>query len=326
MKTSTSQSCRAFHNASRSLSTEEITAALTRTHRRAISNYLVRRAAGHPSGCRVMRPYEVEIMFHYILGAADLAGGLANIKRFTFMLRERLGNGRMNIAFERDHAAISIRYGWTGGQCEKNKDATLESLEILLYFLQWAVDSESVFDAIQVPWPFDARTHEVLLKLSRQVSYGSDQIRIDIGGGQLAQPIVKTAAQIRSFYALLPFYLTFGFTRTLNERNYYLQLVRSHFNQHKTLPALGDLAQLCGQSPSSLKRHLAQSDISFRALIAEFRFEGARQLLQEGRLSIKEIAFKLGYQDHNAFRRAFKVWSGLQPSRWRAEPQALPGL
>lgn len=308
----------------RNLSASEIAAALALSRRRAISNYLVRRAAGRTSGCRVMRPYEVEIMFHYILGGRDPAGGLANLKRFTFMLRERLPDGGMTIAFDDGMASITIRYGWINDQCAAFKDATLESLETVLYFLKWAVDCEDVFDVIDVPWHYSEEVQNVLFRLCRRVTYDSDHIRIVIGGGKLSLPIVKTGAQICHFYALLPFYLTFGFSQTLNERSYFLQLIRSYFHEHKSLPTLGDMARLCGQSPSSLKRRLSQCDVSFRDLIMEFRFEGARQLLEEGRLSIKEIAFRLGYQDHNAFRRAFKVWSGLQPSRWRAVPKATP--
>jgi AraC-like DNA-binding protein len=37
-------------------------------------------------------------------------------------------------------------------------------------------------------------------------------------------------------------------------------------------------------------------------------------------ISVKEVAFRLGYNDHNAFRRAFKEWSGVQPSKWRITP------
>lgn len=314
-----------LRNLARALSAAEIAAALALSRRRSIQNYLVRRAAGRANGCRVMRPYEVDIMFHYILGAADLAGGLANMKRFTFMLRERLGNGSCNIEFEQGWAYIVVNYGWRDELYDTTQDAALESMETLLYFLKWAVDYDAVFESMQVPWRYTAQGEIKLSRLCRRISFGGDAIRIVLGPEQLSLPIVKTAQQLPNFQALLPFYWTFGFSRTLNEKNYFAQLVRSYFYEQESLPSLTDLAGVCGQSPSSLKRRLSQCEVTFRDLIAEFRFEGARHLLQEGRLSIKEIAFKLGYLDHNAFRRAFKVWSGVQPSKWRPQAAAPAG-
>jgi len=48
-------------------------------------------------------------------------------------------------------------------------------------------------------------------------------------------------------------------------------------------------------------------------------YEKARSLLEHIRLSIKEIAFQLGFESQNYFSRAFKNSQGLSPARYRSE-------
>jgi AraC-like DNA-binding protein len=51
------------------------------------------------------------------------------------------------------------------------------------------------------------------------------------------------------------------------------------------------------------------------------RIEAAKLLLKENRHSISEIASIVGYDDHSAFSRAFRRYSGCSPRDWhRAHP------
>lgn len=84
-----------------------------------------------------------------------------------------------------------------------------------------------------------------------------------------------------------------------------LLLSRSH-----ALPSLDAAAEALGMSPRSLRRHLMDEGQSFSALVNQFRIEIAKEYLGESRLSAKETAFALGFKDINAFRRAFKTWTG----------------
>ena len=52
------------------------------------------------------------------------------------------------------------------------------------------------------------------------------------------------------------------------------------------------------------------------------RMEISQQLLDEGRHTIKEIAFKCGYRSQNSFAKAFKKLYGLTPTDWQNRPEA----
>lgn len=53
------------------------------------------------------------------------------------------------------------------------------------------------------------------------------------------------------------------------------------------------------------------------------RMEFSQQLLDEGRLTIKEIAFKCGYGSQNSYAKAFKKLYGQTPSDWQNRPEAM---
>ena len=52
------------------------------------------------------------------------------------------------------------------------------------------------------------------------------------------------------------------------------------------------------------------------------RMEFSQQVLDEGRLTIKEIAFKCGYLSQNSYAKAFKKLFGQTPTDWQNRPEA----
>jgi len=67
----------------------------------------------------------------------------------------------------------------------------------------------------------------------------------------------------------------------------------------------------------TLSRRLKDFGTSFQELLDEGRFEIARQLLEDTRLEVSQIAVTLDYADASAFTRAFRRWSGTTPAQWR---------
>jgi AraC-like DNA-binding protein len=57
--------------------------------------------------------------------------------------------------------------------------------------------------------------------------------------------------------------------------------------------------------------------ISPRGLLVRLQVDRAKELLLTSDLSVKEIAFELGYAWQQDFTRAFKKCAGMSPSQWR---------
>ena len=80
-----------------------------------------------------------------------------------------------------------------------------------------------------------------------------------------------------------------------------------------------ELASEIGMSSRTMRRRLAEAEVTFQQLLDECRM---RQALLEFRArpgsSIAQIALRLGYAEHSNFTRAFTRWAGMPPQRYRA--------
>jgi AraC-like DNA-binding protein len=79
-----------------------------------------------------------------------------------------------------------------------------------------------------------------------------------------------------------------------------------------------NVALLFGINERTLRKRLTAEGTSFQQLVSQTRFELAKQLLENTRLPLSEIAAALHFADAAVFSRAFRSWSVTSPSEWRA--------
>jgi AraC-like DNA-binding protein len=88
-------------------------------------------------------------------------------------------------------------------------------------------------------------------------------------------------------------------------------------------PAVEKVAKALGMSARTLQRRLEEHGTSYQQLLDDVRHRSARRLLANTDLDSGEVAFLLGFEEHNSFTRAFQGWEGTTPARWRTKG-ALP--
>jgi AraC-like DNA-binding protein len=79
-----------------------------------------------------------------------------------------------------------------------------------------------------------------------------------------------------------------------------------------------NVALLFGIHERTLRKRLTAEGTSLQQLVGQTRFELAKQLLENTRLPIAEIASALHLADAAVFSRAFRKWSKTSPRDWRA--------
>ncbi len=89
--------------------------------------------------------------------------------------------------------------------------------------------------------------------------------------------------------------------------------------------SLEDMARLMNTSPRTLKRRLQEEGTTFRTLLAQARGAMAETLLGDARLSLAEVAERLGFSDLSSFSQAFKRWYGVPPGAYRSAAQRDSG-
>lgn len=88
-------------------------------------------------------------------------------------------------------------------------------------------------------------------------------------------------------------------------------------------PTIGEVAPALGLSVRSLQRKLALSRTSFVEVLDEVRRDRAERLLDDGVLTLGEIAACVGFAEQASFTRAWQRWRGEAPSRSRRNGSAL---
>lgn len=71
-------------------------------------------------------------------------------------------------------------------------------------------------------------------------------------------------------------------------------------------------------SSRTLKRRLREHQLSFQQLLDEVRRSDSMRLLRDGNLKVEEVARRVAYADPANFTRAFRKWTGITPSAYRA--------
>jgi len=79
-----------------------------------------------------------------------------------------------------------------------------------------------------------------------------------------------------------------------------------------------DIAGEFHMAPTTLRRRLGAEGTSYQSIKDELRRDAAIHHLCTSSLSIADISSLVGFQEPSAFRRAFKTWSGVQPSEYRS--------
>lgn len=88
------------------------------------------------------------------------------------------------------------------------------------------------------------------------------------------------------------------------------------------LPCIDQAAVELGMSRSALHRKLQDENTSYQCLINDFKRRKSEHFLRHTSYTMSEIAEQIGFSDSSTFRRAFKSWTGIQPSQLRSESEA----
>jgi AraC-like DNA-binding protein len=85
----------------------------------------------------------------------------------------------------------------------------------------------------------------------------------------------------------------------------------------RLLPGLQCVADLFDSSPRTLQRQLAAENTSFSQVLDGWRFKAALRLLDDPRMTIREISQTIGYANTPNFERAFRRWTHTSAQRYR---------
>jgi len=94
-----------------------------------------------------------------------------------------------------------------------------------------------------------------------------------------------------------------------------IEQLKNNFSNEITLE---EVASTLNVTPQYLSKVFKEdTGITFKEYLTELRIEMSKTLLRNGELSIKDICYKVGYNDTSYFIRAFKKFEGLTPKDYQ---------
>jgi AraC-like DNA-binding protein len=150
--------------------------------------------------------------------------------------------------------------------------------------------------------------------------FGAEQTAIVFLAADLARPCVDADAQAyaRAMSDLETLNATSGIGFAEQVHRVLQRLLLTGVSVGGTAPDRATVCALYALNPRTLNRRLRDEGTTFAALLAQARYDIARALLRETRLTVQDIACTLGYAGTGPFTLAFRHWSGMTAATWRA--------
>jgi AraC-like DNA-binding protein len=130
----------------------------------------------------------------------------------------------------------------------------------------------------------------------------------------------RVASHVEDVDEILSRRLLAGFDTDSGQGSVVAQVKRAISNTLLVSHIVSPLSEVCatlGYSQTTLRRRLADSDTSYSQIKDHCRQEIAQHLLTNTDLNIEEVSDQLGFCDSDAFRMAFRSWTGKCPTRFR---------
>lgn len=103
-----------------------------------------------------------------------------------------------------------------------------------------------------------------------------------------------------------------------HETSYKGRVKQKLLENPEQFPSQTVMASRFNMTSRTLHRRLVAESTSYRLILEEVKQSLAINYLSNSAMSIKEIAYFLGYEDDRNFSRAFRRWKGVSPSGYRS--------
>jgi len=262
-----------------------------------------------------MHPDEFRLMCHCVATSRTLARVIDRQAMFFRTRHERLSTISLEVGEGSGHVLVDTL------RRRKSFSSFLSDLAGMSVFCRlygWLLGTGEHVFRVGLAYGEGYANEAVSDLFAGQLEFGCPVNRISFPVHMLDMPVVRTPDELEALLVDFPFDFLAAEPDTLALPDRIRTLYAIALSREGRLPGLDRLARLTGQSGSTLRRRLADEGISVRALREQAQKGVAIEALKSGRCSIDDVALRAGFRDGDSFRAAFRRWTGVSPSRFRA--------
>jgi len=207
-----------------------------------------------------------------------------------------------------DHCSLGVHHAF----------AHVSLLRNLLGLGSWLIDSRIPLRAVDFAYPPPpyADVYPILFPTSNGVQFGASHTRMRFDAGYLGLRLRRDEAAMNQMLGrALPLLVQhYRRDRLLVER------VKTCLHTYpQDTQSAADVAQRLHLSVRTLHRQLHDAGTSLQTLKDQTRRDRALELLQRTPWPVKQVASAAGFRHEKSFMRAFRAWTGMTPTEYRAQ-------
>jgi len=276
---------------------------------RALAERIPDPAFGLQAG-RCWHPSNLGTLGYAWLSSSTLRSGLKRLVRYWRIVIA-------DVAVRLDETPQGIEFVHTPPALDDHADAIRDDIVMAIVCDMCRTNFGPAFTprsvAFRHPAPADPKPYEALFGCP--VAFGADANRLVIGLADADHPLPTgnrnlAAAHDRILIEQLARLdkgnVVARFRASLLER-----MTSGEFSEE-------DIARDLHMSRRSMQRRLAEADAGYQSLVDDTRRDMALRYIEDPAKSATDITFLLGYSQQSVFTRAFRRWTGMTPSGYRA--------
>lgn len=197
----------------------------------------------------------------------------------------------------------------------------IEELMCMICKLGGELTSEKLkIASIDLAYPPPPHQHLYHEQFNCPIRFNAPRSKITIESPHLDQPLYTGGADFKDVCQQQCDFLI----RQINDQGSVSSKIKDILSRNEgDIPSIESVARILNMSGRTLRRHLDDEGCSYRMIISEHRESRTKEYLRSTPLSIKEIAYRVGFQDTESLRRAFKLWTGMTISKYRDHENQL---
>lgn len=251
-----------------------------------------------------------QLLAERLIGCRTLEEALRETARFYNLITESV---RFELTITQQQALFSFTLPNTN---RTNNSFLIEFLLLIWHrFPSWLVGQVIPLQEVRFDYKEPKHSEEYRLMFPSPCCYQSGENALVFDSAALTLPIVQTSVELSRYLSEIPLP---WFRKQDFQDNFTVQV--SRFLEECTFQDetnLEYIAEKMHTTSRTLRRKLTAEGSSFQQLKDNIRRDRAINYLADTRISIAEVARRIGFTEPPAFARAFKQWTGLSPGAYR---------
>jgi AraC-like DNA-binding protein len=188
-------------------------------------------------------------------------------------------------------------------------------LAVVHRFAGWLVGQQLVLNSARLPGASPPNAADYVQVYGVAPVFGSTTAEITFAGRYLRAQLIRSESDLDALLRTSPNALLFrqDYNPSASSR---VRRILERSSTPGTVSAAAAAKQL-SVSDQHLRRLLREEGASFRQIKEDVLRDEAVTSLVRGRETVDALSDRLGFSEPSAFRRAFRRWTGSQPSSYR---------